>query len=120
MINRVILLGHVEYDPQVNILPNGGRVANFSLLTQERWKDSRTGEERSRYERHKIAVFVDKHVDMIEQNVKSGTVLYMEGVLESRSWVDKQGLPYSSVDVVVRPAKGMVLLMDDMEPPTTH
>lgn len=121
MINRVILLGRVDHDPKISPLPNNGRVANFGLVTQEKWRDGKTGEERSRHERHKIAVFSEKHIDMVMEKIKAGTSLYLEGVLEGRSWTDQQGHRYESVDVVLRPNKGAIVVMDagDSDAPRT-
>lgn len=110
-VNRVILIGNIDDEPQIHILQNGSKVANFIIKTVERWKDGKTGEEKTRTERHKIAVFSDRFVDVIRVQAKCGSVIYVEGQIETRTWVDPQGVPRSSVDIVIRPQRGSVQLM---------
>lgn len=112
MINKAILLGTVESVPLINRLPNGTRVANFTLVTEERWVDRHTGEQRVKSERHKIAVFVDKVAAMIEEQVEEGALVFVEGMLETRNWVDSSGVTRQSFDIVVRPMRGTITIMD--------
>lgn len=114
-INKAILLGTAETNPQIHLLPTGTRVANFTLATIERWKDGKTGLEKSRTERHKIAVFSDKLIDIIKARVKEGALLYIEGQIENRTWLDPQNVSRSTIDIVVRPARGLVTILDGGE-----
>src|SRR3569833_2362618 len=56
-VNKVILVGHLGADPEVRTLPSGGKVANFSVATSERWTDKNSGEKKERTEWHRVAVF---------------------------------------------------------------
>lgn len=113
MINRAILLGSVETTPIITALPTGTRVANFVLITKEKWKDSKTGQEKSRPERHKIAVFSDKLIDTITSYVRAGTLLYLEGQIETRGFTDQTGVARTTIDIVIRPIRGTLTILGD-------
>lgn len=87
MANRATLLGHVGRDPEVRSLPNGDSVANFSLATNERWRD-RDGNKQERTEWHNIVCF-GKTADVVREYVAKGMQLYTEGKIQTRSWEDK-------------------------------
>lgn len=87
MANKVILLGNCGRDPEVRSLPNGDPVANFSLATNERWRD-RDGNKQERTEWHNIVCF-GKTADVVQQYVTKGMQLYTEGKIQTRSWEDK-------------------------------
>lgn len=110
-MNRALLLGTVEGEPQIHAFTNGNYVANLVLITSEQWKDGKTGEEKTRYERHKIAIFNDSLVSLIREHVKNGSRLYVEGQIEMRSWADTQGIDRSSIDIVVRRNRGNIIIV---------
>lgn len=87
MANKVILLGNCGRDPEVRSLPNGDSVANFSLATNERWRD-RYGNKQERTEWHNIVCF-GKTADVVREYVSKGMQLYTEGKIQTRSWEDK-------------------------------
>ena len=113
MINKTILLGKIESTPQISSFPNGTRVANFTLITTEKWKDGKTGLDKSRQDKHKIAVFNDRLVDLIQAHVHENSLIYVEGQIEHRSWTDAQGQPRSAIDIVIRPMKGTIVLLGE-------
>lgn len=88
MANRVHLLGHVGRDPEVRSLPNGQSVANFSLATTERWRDS-DGNKHKKTEWHNIVVFGKLAEAVVQPYVSKGTQLYAVGKLQARSWEDR-------------------------------
>lgn len=104
--SKTTLLGTVEALPHITALANGTRVANFVLITSESWLDTRTKEQKQHNERHKIAVFVNHLVDVIEAKCKPGIQVYVEGQIESRAWTDAGGTTRSAVDIVIRPRRG--------------
>jgi single-strand DNA-binding protein len=86
-VNKVILLGNVGKDPEVNFLPSGSAVAKFGLATSDRFKD-KGGEWQDRTEWHNLVAF-GKVAEIIRDYVKKGAKLYVEGSLRTSSWDDK-------------------------------
>lgn len=97
-INKVILVGNVGNDPEVRYMPNGNAVANISVATSDTWKDKNTGEQQERTEWHRV-VFFNRLAEIVEQYVKKGTKLYVEGRLQTRSW-EQDGIKRYSTEIV--------------------
>lgn len=97
-INKVILVGNVGRDPEVRTTPGGQQVAKFSLATSESFND-RSGERKERTEWHNIVVW-GKTADICKQYVQKGRQLYIEGRIQTRSWVDKDGQKKYMTEVV--------------------
>ncbi|MEX2468699.1 MAG: single-stranded DNA-binding protein [Pseudohongiellaceae bacterium] len=98
-VNKVILVGNVGNDPEVRYMPNGNAVANVSLATSDSWKDKNTGEQQERTEWHRL-VFFNRLAEIVEQYVKKGGKLYVEGRLQTRSW-EQDGVKRYSTEIVV-------------------
>lgn len=111
-VNKVTLLGRVGKDPEIRSFNNGGKVANFSIATSEKWKDRQTGEKREKTEWHKIAVFGDGPVGIIERFVKKGSQIYIEGKLQTRKWQDRDGNDKYTTEVVLQGFGGKIVLLD--------
>lgn len=111
-VNKVILVGNVGNDPEIRSFQNGGRVANLSLATSERWKDKATGEQKEKTEWHRVSVLNEGLVKVIENYVKKGSKLYIEGQLETRKWQDQSGQDKYSTEVVLRPFRGELTMLD--------
>ena len=111
-VNKVILVGNLGKDPEIRSFQNGGRVASFSIATSENWKDKATGEKKEKTEWHRISVLNDKLVEVVEKYVKKGAKLYIEGQLETRKWTDKDGNEKYSTEVVLRPFRGELTMLD--------
>src|SRR5689334_14292487 len=90
-VNKVILVGNLGKDPEIRSMQNGGRVASFTLATSEAWKDKGTGERKERTEWHRVVVFNDNLVGVVERFTRKGSKLYVEGQLETRKWTDQGG-----------------------------
>lgn len=118
MLNKVTLLGHVAVEPEVRSFPNGKRVTNFVLCTAERWKDRVTGADKQKMEWHRIAVFNDKLMEALANQVKKGVLLMVEGQLETRKYTDSKEQERITTDVVLRPFKGTIQVITDTGPPT--
>jgi single-strand DNA-binding protein len=110
-VNKVTLLGNVGKDPEIRAMTSGDKVANFSMATSESWKDKTSGEKKERTEWHRISVFNQGLVGIIEKYVTKGTKLYIEGQLETRKWTDKDGVEKYSTEVVLRPYRGELVLL---------
>lgn len=111
-VNKVILVGNVGNEPEIRTFQNGGRVANLSLATSESWKDKNTGERKDKTEWHRISVTNEGLIKVIENYVKKGSKLYIEGQLETRKWQDQSGQDKYSTEVVLRPYRGELTMLD--------
>jgi single-strand DNA-binding protein len=97
-VNRVILVGRLGRDPETRFTGAGQAVANFSVATDETYKD-RSGERQKRTEWHKIVVW-GKQAEIAQQYLKKGSLVYIEGRIQSREWQDKEGQKRTSFEIV--------------------
>lgn len=111
MINKVTLLGRVARDPEVRNFPNGGMVANIRVLTTESWKDRQSGERQERTEGHNVSIFVEPTVRYVQNNLKKGDLVYVEGALATRKWQDQTGADRYSTEVTIRPYNGEIRII---------
>ena len=111
-VNKVILVGNLGNDPDIRTMQNGGKVANLSIATSESWKDKNTGEKREKTEWHRVAIFNPGLVTVCENYLKKGAKVYIEGQLETRKWQDQSGADRYSTEVVLRPYRGELTLLD--------
>jgi single-strand DNA-binding protein len=111
-VNKVILIGNLGRDPEFRTFQNGGRVANFSIATSESWKDKTSGERKERTQWHNISVQNENLVGIVERFVKKGSKVYLEGQLEHRKYTDKDGVEKYMTEVVLRPFRGELTLLD--------
>ena len=118
MINKVILLGNVGADPEIRSLPNGGRVANFSLATSETWKGE-DGVRKDRTEWHRVVVFQDAIVGVIEKYVKKGSKLYIEGSVRTRKYKDQSGNDRYTTEIVIRGQGDKFKMLDNKSSDTS-
>jgi single-strand DNA-binding protein len=112
MLNRVMLLGHIGQDPEIRSTQTGIRVATLSLATSERWTDSETNEKKERTEWHRIVVWPEGLVGLIEKYVHKGSKLYIEGALRTRKWQDQHGTDRYSTEVVLSGFNSQIRLLD--------
>ncbi|MDF1855793.1 single-stranded DNA-binding protein [Pseudooceanicola sp.] len=111
-VNKVILVGNLGRDPEVRSFQNGGKVCNLRIATSENWKDRNTGERRERTEWHSVAIFSEPLAKIAEQYLRKGSKVYIEGQLETRKWQDQSGQDRYSTEVVLRPYRGELTLLD--------
>jgi len=111
-VNKVILVGNVGNDPEIRTFGNGGKVANFSIATSENWRDKQSGERKEKTEWHRVAVFNDGLVGVIERYVKKGSKLYIEGKLQTRKWTDNSGQDKYTTEVVLQGYGGNLTMLD--------
>lgn len=115
-VNKATILGNVGQDPEVKVFDNGNKVANFSIATTENWKN-KDGEKQSATEWHRVSVF-GKLADIVEQYVKKGQQLYIEGKIKTRSWGDDNDKKY--VTEIVLNGFGDVLQMIGKKEESTY
>jgi single-strand DNA-binding protein len=97
-VNKVILVGRLGRDPETRFTSGGQAVANFSVATDETYKD-RNGERQKRTEWHKIVVW-GKQAEIAQQYLKKGSLIFIEGRIQSREWQDKEGQKRTSFEIV--------------------
>jgi single-strand DNA-binding protein len=97
-VNKVILVGNCGGDPETRYLPSGGAVANVTLATSETWKDKNTGEQKESTEWHRI-IFFNRLAEIVNEYVKKGSKLYIEGSLRTRSW-EQDGIKRYATEIV--------------------
>ncbi|MDD3288457.1 MAG: single-stranded DNA-binding protein [Alphaproteobacteria bacterium] len=111
-VNKVIIVGNLGKDPEVRTFQNGGRVANLTVATSENWKDKATGEKKERTEWHRVVILNENLVGIAERYLKKGAKIYIEGQLETRKWTDQSGADKYTTEVVLRPYRGELTMLD--------
>ena len=107
-VNKVILLGNLGQDPDVRTMQSGKKIATMSIATSDSWKDKDTGEKKEKTEWHRIVVFNEGLVGVVENYIKKGTKLYIEGALQTRKWTDDSGTEKYTTEVVIQGFGGRI------------
>ncbi len=110
-VNKVIIVGNVGKDPEIRSTQSGGKIANITLATSESWNDKASGERKEKTEWHRVVIFNDRLVDVVERFVKKGEKLYVEGSLQTRKWTDQSGQEKYTTEVVVDRFRGDITLL---------
>jgi len=97
-VNKVILIGNLGQDPELRYTPSGAAVTNFSIATNEVWKD-KDGNQQERTEWHRIVLWT-KLAEIAGEYLKKGSKIYIEGRLQTRSWEDKDGVKKYTTEVI--------------------
>lgn len=111
-VNKVILIGNLGADPDIKRTQDGRPIANLSLATSESWKDKNTGERREKTEWHRIVVFNEGLCRVIEQYLRKGSKVYIEGQLQTRKWQDNNGNDKYSTEVVLQNYNGVMTMLE--------
>jgi single-strand DNA-binding protein len=111
-VNKVILIGNLGRDPEVRNMQSGDRVCNLNIATSESWKDRNSGERKERTEWHRVVIFNQPLVNVAEQYLRKGAKVYIEGQLETRKWTDQSGVEKYTTEVVLRPFRGELTMLD--------
>ena len=102
-LNKVLLIGRIGADPEIKQMVNGKNVARLSLATSQTWKDKNTGEKKEKTEWHRIVVFNEGLVNVVNQYLKKGAQIYVEGQLSTRKWKDEQsGQDKYSTEIIIQ------------------
>ena len=102
-LNKVLLIGRLGADPEIKQMVNGKSVARLSLATSQSWKDKNTGEKKEKTEWHRIVVFNEGLVNVVQQYLKKGAQVYIEGQLSTRKWKDEQsGQDKYSTEILIQ------------------
>jgi single-strand DNA-binding protein len=103
MINKAILVGRLGKDPEVKYTPDGLMVTNFTIATDEQWKD-KSGEKVQKTEWHRIVTF-GKLAEICGKYLIKGKLVYVEGRIQTRSWEDKEGVKKYTTEIVASDMK---------------
>lgn len=111
-VNKVIIVGNLGRDPEVRSFQNGGKVVSLRIATSESWTDKASGERKDRTEWHSVSVLNEPLAKVAEQYLRKGSKVYVEGQLETRKWQDQSGADKYTTEVVLRPYRGELTLLD--------
>ena len=102
-LNKVLIIGRLGADREVKQMVNGKSVARLSLATSQSWKDKNTGEKKEKTEWHRVVVFNEGLVNVVQQYLKKGAQVYVEGQLSTRKWKDEQsGQDKYSTEILIQ------------------
>lgn len=111
-VNKIILVGNVGRDPEIRSMQNGGRVASFSLATSERWLDKVTNEYKDSTQWHRVSIFNENVINVVEKYVKRGSKLFVEGSMNYGKYTDQNGQERTTAEVVISKIRGNIVLLD--------
>jgi len=111
-VNKVILVGNLGRDPEIRSTQDGLRIANLSVATSESWRDKASGERKEKTEWHRVAIFNERLVDVVEKYLKKGAKVYIEGALQTRKWTDNSGQERYTTEVVLQRYRGELTMLD--------
>ncbi|MFO1156648.1 MAG: single-stranded DNA-binding protein [Rhodospirillales bacterium] len=110
-INKVTLVGYLGRDPEIRSTATGDKIATLSLATSETWTDKRTGERRERTEWHRVVIFNTHLVEVVERYCRKGSLIGVEGALQTRKWTGTDGLERYTTEVVLARFRGELTLL---------
>jgi len=110
-LNKVMLIGNLGNDPDIRSMQNGGKVCNLSIATSESWKDKNTNERKEKTEWHRVVVFQEGLIGVIEKYLKKGSKVFIEGQLETRSW-EQDGVKKYTTEIVLKAFNGTMTMLD--------
>ena len=111
-VNKVILVGNLGKDPEIRRTQDGRPIANLSVATSESWRDKTTGERKEKTEWHRVVIFNEGLCKIVEQYLKKGSKVYLEGALQTRKWTDKDGNDKYSTEVVLQGFNSSLTMLD--------
>ena len=114
-VNKVIIVGNLGADPEVRDLPSGQKVANLRIATSEQWTDRASGEKRERTEWHTVSVFDQNAAQYVQNYLKKGNKVYIEGRLETRKWQTQSGEDRYSTEIIVNQIGGKLIGLSDRQ-----
>src|ERR1700760_383612 len=111
-VNKVILVGNLGKDPEIRRTQDGRPIANLSIATSDTWRDKATGERKEKTEWHRVVIFSEPLCKIVEQYLKKGAKVYIEGALQTRKWTDQQGVEKFSTEVVLQGFNSTLTMLD--------
>ena len=111
-VNKVILIGNLGADPEIRRTQDGRPIANLRIATSESWRDKATGERKEKTEWHRVVIFSEGLCKIVEQYLKKGSKVYLEGQLQTRKWTDKDNIERYSTEVVLQGFNSSLTMLD--------
>ena len=112
-LNKVLLIGRLGADPEIKQMVSGKSVARLSVATSQSWKDKSTGEKKEKTEWHRVVIFNEGLVSVVQQYLKKGANIYVEGALTTRKWKDESsGQDKYSTEVVLQGYNSSLTMLD--------
>ena len=111
-VNKVILVGNLGKDPEIRRTQDGRPIANLSVATSDTWRDKATGERKEKTEWHRVVIFNEGLCKIVEQYLKKGAKVYIEGALQTRKWTDQAGVEKYSTEVVLQGFNSVLTMLD--------
>ena len=111
-VNKVILIGNLGKDPEIRRTQAGAPIANLTIATSENWRDKATGERKEKTEWHNVVIFNEGLCKVVEQYLKKGAKVYVEGALQTRKWQDKEGRDRYTTEVVLQGFNSVLTMLD--------
>ena len=113
-LNKVQLIGRLGADPEIKQMVNGKSVARLSIATSQSWKDKNSGEKKEKTEWHRIVIFNEGLVNVVQQYLKKGANIYVEGQLSTRKWKDEaSGQDKYSTEVILQGYNSNLTMLDN-------
>jgi single-strand DNA-binding protein len=111
-LNKVLLIGRLGNDPEIKQMQNGKSVARLSVATSESWKDKNTGEKKEKTEWHKVVIFNEGLVSVVQKYLKKGAQVYIEGQLNTNKYTDSNGQEKYSTQIVLQGYSSSLTMLD--------
>jgi single-strand DNA-binding protein len=112
-LNKVLLIGRLGADPEIKQMVNGKSVARLSVATSQSWKDKSSGERKEKTEWHRVVIFNEGLVSVVQQYLKKGANVYIEGALTTRKWKDEaSGQDKYSTEIVLQGYNSSLTMLD--------
>jgi single-strand DNA-binding protein len=112
-LNKVLLIGRLGADPEIKQMVNGKSVARLSIATSQSWKDKSSGERKEKTEWHRVVIFNEGLVGVVQQYLKKGANVYIEGALTTRKWKDEaSGQDKYSTEIVLQGYNSSLTMLD--------
>ena len=112
-LNKVQLIGRLGADPEIKQMVNGKNVARLSIATSQSWKDKNSGEKKEKTEWHRVVIFNEGLVNVVQQYLKKGANVYIEGQLSTRKWKDESsGQDKYSTEIVLQGYNSSLTMLD--------
>src|SRR3954463_16024549 len=110
--NKGILVGNLGKEPEIRRTQDGRPIANLSIATSETWRDKGTGERKEKTEWNRVVIFSEPLCKIVEQYLKKGAKVYIEGALQTRKWTDQSGVEKYSTEVVLQGFNSTLTMLD--------
>lgn len=111
-LNKVLLIGRLGNDPEIKQMQNGKSVARLSVATSESWKDKNTGEKKEKTEWHRVIIFNEGLVSVVQKYLKKGAQVYIEGQLNTNKYTDSNGQEKYSTQIVLQGYSSSLTMLD--------